>query len=72
MTLLLFITKIGRAEIRQDHNSKLYNVKYTDNMGNIRDVGNFSGLDQARLIANKYRTGAYSRHLIEGQDQGMP
>jgi hypothetical protein len=66
MTLLLFIAKIGKAEIRQDHDSKLYNVKYTDDMGNIHDLGNFSGLDQARIIANRYSTGPDSGHLLDG------
>jgi hypothetical protein len=65
MTLLLFITKIGKAEIRQYHDSKLYNVKYTDHMGNIHDLGDFSGLDQARIIANRYSTGADSGRFAE-------
>ena len=65
MALLLFIAKIGKAEIRQYHDSKLYNVKCTDTMGNTSDVGDFKSLDQARNIAYRFRTGADSRHSEE-------
>ena len=57
MALLLFIAKIGKAEIRQYHDSKQYNVKYIDAMGNTLDVGDFASLDQARNMAYRYRTG---------------
>jgi hypothetical protein len=57
MAFLLFITKIGKAEIRQWSDTKLYNVKYTNAEGKTFEVGDFKDLNQARDTARRYMTG---------------
>ncbi len=57
MALLLFIKKIGKAEIRQWSDTKLYNVKYTNAEGNTIDAGDFKDLNQAKDTARRYMTG---------------
>lgn len=57
MAFLLFITKIGKSEIRQWTATRLYNVKYTNAGGKTIDVGDFKDLNQARETARRYVTG---------------
>jgi len=57
MAVLLFVTKIGKAEIRQWHDSKLYHVEYTNTEGRTVNLGDFNSLIQARNAAYRFRTG---------------
>ncbi len=63
MAFLLFVTKIGKAEIRQWNDTKLYNVKYTNTEGKIIDMGDFKTLIEARKTAYRYMTGTDSGNV---------